>query len=81
MLIEQMTRYEGRQDPNAGRYLFLDAVQRMSQFIEGVAAPTFGDFGDGDEIGAALSWGAAPIVTPRSFPHKLTIVHYPAIQS
>jgi hypothetical protein len=57
MLIEQMTRYEGRQDPNAGRYLFLDAVQRMSQFIEGIAAPTFGDFGDEDEIGAALSWG------------------------
>jgi hypothetical protein len=32
----------------------------MSQFIEGIAAPTFGDFGDGDEIGAALSWGREP---------------------
>jgi hypothetical protein len=35
----------------------MDAAQRMSQFIEGIAAPTFGDNGDGDEIGAALSWG------------------------
>ena len=26
----------------------------MSQFIEGIAAPTFGDFGDGGKIGAAL---------------------------
>jgi len=40
-----------------GSLLFVDAAQRMSQFIEGIAAPTFGDFGDGDEIGAALSWG------------------------
>jgi len=41
----------------AWKILFLDAAQRMSQFIEGIAAPIFGDFGDGDEIGAALSWG------------------------
>jgi hypothetical protein len=54
----------------------------MSQFIAGMAAPTFGDSGT-DEIGAALSLGtrAAPIFTAHSFPHKLTIVHYPAIQS
>jgi len=46
-----------------------------------MAAPTFGDSGT-DEIGAALSLGtrAAMIFTAHSFPHKLTIVHYPAIQ-
>ena len=39
-----------------GSLIFVDAAQRMSQFIEGIAAPIFGDFGDGDEIGAALSY-------------------------
>jgi hypothetical protein len=29
----------------------LDIAQRMSQFIEGIAAPTFGDFGDGVRSG------------------------------
>ena len=38
----------------ASKILFLDAAQRMSQFIEGIAAPTFGDFGDGVDRGRAL---------------------------
>jgi hypothetical protein len=40
----------------AWKILFLDAAQRMSQFIVGMLAPTSGVEGDGDEIGAALSW-------------------------
>jgi hypothetical protein len=35
----------------AWKILFLDAAQRMSQFIEEIAAPTFGDFGDGVRSG------------------------------
>jgi len=48
-----------------------DSAQRMSQFIVGMLAPTFGDHGDG-KIGAALSWGsrAAPIFASRSFAYK-----------
>jgi hypothetical protein len=44
----------------ASKILFLDAAQRMSQFIEGIAAPTFGDGVDrgralfGDESGPDL---------------------------
>jgi hypothetical protein len=35
----------------AWKLVFVDAAQRMSQFIEGIAAPTFGDFGDGVRSG------------------------------
>jgi hypothetical protein len=35
----------------AWKLLFVNAAQRMSQFIEGIAAPTFGDFGDGVRSG------------------------------
>jgi hypothetical protein len=63
----------------AWKILFLDAAQRMSQFIEGIAAPTYGDSGDGDEIGAALSMGTQLRFYSPLISAQITIVHYSAI--
>ena len=31
--------------------------KRKSQFLAGMVAPTFGDEGDGEKVGAVLPWG------------------------
>jgi hypothetical protein len=46
----------------------------MSQFIEGMTAPIFGDVGDGNDRGRALFGDEnGPDLTARSFPRKLTL--------
>ena len=64
-----MAPSRGIKNIRAWKILFLDAAQRMSQFIEGIAAPTFGDFGDGVRSGPRSLWGRERL----RFLHPLTI--------
>jgi hypothetical protein len=57
-------------------------AKRKSQFAVGMAAPIFGDIGDGDDRGhAPLGKRAAPILHPTISLNKLTILHDLAINS